>query len=150
MTQSAPLFFFSLLIYSNHTVNRNISLGLSIKILVIWTLFAKKVLQNVLGKVEILAFFVSLSELFVDKPQISYGNCSIFVVIVIVSPPENFNSLIIVLYRFLIFLQALFRVSQVSQTLSNFNCFSFALSVLLDDQGSNLKNNYFSYFLCFL
>lgn len=121
-----------------------------IEILVIWALLAKEVLQNVLGEVQILAFFVSLTELFVNKSQISNSNCSIFVVVVIVSPPEDFNCLIVVLYRFFIFLQALFRVSQVSQTLSDFNGLSFALGMLLDNQRSNLKKSYFSYdFLAF-
>lgn len=121
-----------------------------IEILVIWALLAKEVLQNVLGEVQILAFFVSLSELFVNKSQISNSDCSIFIVVVIVSPPEDFDCLIVVLYRFLIFLQTLFRVSQVSQTLSDFNGLSFALGVLLDYQRSNLKKSYFSYdFLAF-
>ena len=54
--------------------------------------------------------------------------------IVSISPAEDLNRLIVVLDGLFEFLQAFFRVPEVSEALSDFYAFPFASGMLLDDE----------------
>ena len=109
------------------------SATLTIEVLVIWALLTKEIFENGLGQRQIFTLLLTLTKLLINETQVANCHCCVFIVIVAVSSSENVDSFIIVFDCLVKLFQAFFRVSQVGETFSNLNTFSFSLSMLLDD-----------------
>jgi hypothetical protein len=94
---------------------------LSVEILVVGTLLAEKIFQDAFRQTQVLFFLASTPELFVDQPQVPNRDSRVFVVVVSVSFSEDFDRLVVVLDRLVVFFQTFLAVGQVRQALTHFD-----------------------------
>ena len=76
-------------------------------------------------------FLVSPSKLFINQTQVADRHCRIFIVIVAVGSPKNFDRFIVVFDGSFILFEAFFAIGQVCETLPDLDCIFAFVGMLL-------------------